>query len=373
MNIEKVVIIIPTYNEALVIEDTLVQVFQSTSDITTMDIHVLVFDSNSTDTTKTIVSHLQASYKNLHLKTEPKKTGLGAAYMQAMRHALNELSADIIIEFDADCSHQPKYIAPILEKLKTVDVIVGSRYVNGGSIPKNWGLNRKFLSILGNTIARFLLTRKYHDFTSGFRATRRHAALKALPPTFLSNNYAYKIEFLWLLHKNKARIDEYPIEFIDREKGQSKLPSNSIVDSLRVLFTLRFQESKQYMSMCLVGASGVILQCLIYNVLRQSMPPFNAAQLSIAAAMCSNFTVNNCFVFKKRLTTNVIKKLISFGMFIACSALMITIQSYWLSIGIQVLGQGYLKENILVMMGIVLGSFLNYRSYTRIIWKKEKV
>lgn len=369
MTIEKVVIIIPTYNEALVIEDTLTQVFQATSAITAMDIHVLVFDSNSTDTTQAIVSRLQTVYENLHLQTEPQKTGLGAAYLQAMRYALNELAADIIIEFDSDCSHQPKYIAPVLEKLKTVDVVVGSRYIRGGSIPKNWGLHRKFLSGIGNMIARFLLTRKYHDFTSGFRATRRQAALQALPANFLSDHYAYKLEFLWLLHKNQSLIEEYPIEFVDREKGQSKLPRNSIIDSLRVLLTLRFRESRQYVNMCFVGVSGAILQCLIYNVLRQSMTPFNAAQFSVVAAMFSNFTVNNCFVFKRKLGTNMIQKLTSLGLFIGYSALMVNMQSYWLSMGIRILGQGYLKENIIVMIGIILGSFLNYRSYSRIIWK----
>lgn len=369
MTIEKVVIIIPTYNEALVIENTLMQVFQATSAITSMDIHVLVFDSNSTDTTQAIVSRLQAVYKNLHLQTEPQKTGLGAAYLQAMRYALNELAADIIIEFDSDCSHQPKYIAPMLEKLKTADVVVGSRYIPGGSIPHNWGLHRKFLSVFGNTIARFFLTRKYHDFTSGFRATRRHAALQALPTKFLSDNYAYKLEFLWLLHKNGSLIDEYPIEFIDREKGQSKLPRNSIIDSLRVLSTLRFRESKQYMRMCCVGASGAVLQCFIYNLLRHSMTPFHAAQFSIVVAMFSNFTVNSLFVFKRKFSTNMLQKLTSFGLFIGYSALMVNIQSYWISIGIRVLGQGYLKENIIVLIGVILGSFLNYRSYSRIIWK----
>ncbi len=369
MTIEKVIIIIPTYNEALVIEDTLIQVFQATSAISAMDIHVLVFDSNSTDTTPAIVSRLQAVYKNLHLQTEPYKTGLGAAYLQAMRYALNELAADIIIEFDSDCSHQPKYIAPILKTLKTVDVVVGSRYLPGGSIPRNWGFYRKFLSVLGNTIARLLLTRRYHDFTSGFRATRRQAALQALPTKFLSDNYAYKLEFLWLLHKNNSRIEEYPIEFVDREKGQSKLPRNSIIDSLRVLLTLRFRESRQYVNMCFVGVSGAMLQCFIYNVLRQSMTPFSASQFSVVAAMCSNFTVNNCLVFKRKLRTNMIQKLTSLGLFISYSALMVNLQSYWLSMGIRILGQGYLKENIIVIIGIILGSFLNYRSYSRIIWK----
>jgi dolichol-phosphate mannosyltransferase len=242
---QKVVIIIPTYNEALVIEETILAVFQETATIPHSMIHILVFDSASTDNTQQIIKDLQPKHPRLHLQTEHKKSGLGSAYLQAMRFALNHLQADIIIEFDADLSHQPKYIAPILEKMKTHDVVIGSRYVRGGQIPKNWGWNRKLLSVLGNYIARLVLTPKYKDFTSGFRATHHLALTKALPEIFLSNNYAYKLQLLWLLHKNQSRIAEHPITFIDRQKGQSKLPANSILDSLWVIFTLRFHALKR--------------------------------------------------------------------------------------------------------------------------------
>lgn len=244
MSIKKVVIIIPTYNEALVIKNTLIQVFQATEHINTMDIHVLVFDSASTDTTQAIVTELQSTYSKLHLKTEPKKSGLGSAYLQAMRFALNTLSAEIVVEFDADLSHQPKYLAPILEKMHTHDVVIGSRYIPDGAIPQDWAWHRKCLSVLGNYVARSILTSKYKDFTSGFRATHHLALTRALPESFLSNHYAYKIELLWSLHQNKARICEYPIVFIDRTKGESKLPANSIIDSLRVLFSLRLRQIK---------------------------------------------------------------------------------------------------------------------------------
>ena len=162
--------------------------------------------------------------------------------MQAMRHALEQLHADIIVEFDADLSHQPQYLISLLDALKQYDVAIGSRYVRGGAIPNNWGLHRKILSVLGNYVARIILTMRYKDFTSGFRATRRNVLLDVLPSHFLSNQYAYKLHLLWILHKSKAKICEVPIQFIDREKGVSKLPTNSINDSLRVIFTLRFRE-----------------------------------------------------------------------------------------------------------------------------------
>ena len=159
MNMKTVVIIIPTYNESLVIEETIHQVFKATS-TSTLSVHVLVFDSCSTDNTQDIVSNLQEIYPQLHLITEPQKTGLGSAYLQAMRYALTHLGADFIVEFDADLSHQPQYLLPIIEKMHTHDVVVASRYVKGGSIPQNWGWHRKLLSKLGNIVARIVLTPK---------------------------------------------------------------------------------------------------------------------------------------------------------------------------------------------------------------------
>lgn len=241
MTPEKVIIIIPTFNEAFVIEETLIKVFQATSDIHDQAVHVLIFDSASTDETQEIVKRLQNSYDKLHLISESQKTGLGSAYLQAMRYALEALSADIIIEFDADLSHQPHYLPPMLQAIKNHDVILGSRYVPGGGIPHNWGWHRKYLSKFGNRVARLCLTSKYQDLTSGFRLTRRQALLQALPDQFISNQYAYKLELLWSLYQNKTRILEYPILFVDREKGHSKLPTNSILDSLRVIFLLRYR------------------------------------------------------------------------------------------------------------------------------------
>lgn len=240
MATQKVVIIIPTYNEAAVIEETIRAVFDATRSIADMDVHVLIFDSASTDDTPHIVSRLLHSCPKLHLETEPSKSGLGSAYIQAMRYAFEALSADIIMEFDADLSHQPQYIAPMLEQMKTRDVVIGSRYVEGGEIPDDWGWDRKLMSKGGNYIARLILTPRYKDFTSGFRATHRRVLAPVLPKIFFSNHYAYKLHLLWLLHKNKANILEYPIAFIDRKKGVSKLPANTIMDSLRVILKLRF-------------------------------------------------------------------------------------------------------------------------------------
>lgn len=365
---EKVVVIIPTYNEASVIEETINQIFQTTHLIKNFDVHVLIFDSASTDDTQQIVKSLIDTHPKLHLQSEIEKSGLGSAYLQAMNYALTMMSADIIFEFDADLSHQPKYIAPMLEMIKSCDCVVGSRYVKGGSIPPDWAFHRKLFSVFGNYIARTVLTSKYKDFTSGFRATRRQFLKRILPSRFLSNQYAYKLQLLWLLHKGNAQIREYPIEFIDREKGVSKLPRNSVIDSLRVIFTLRLHELKRFLSMCLVGSMGMTLQFLVYNVLREYLSPYNASQIAVLAAIINNFVLNNRYTFRSTTFVGLMFKAKRLAGFTVYSIAMIYLQSYWLKIGISYFGSGKLQENILLALGIGIGSLLNYFTYTRHIW-----
>lgn len=366
-----VVIIIPTYNEASGIAATLKETFEVINNLNTFDIKILVFDSASTDNTQQIVRDLQATYTNLLLKIENCKTGLGSAYLQAMRYALDELEADIIIEFDADLSHQPSYLPKMLEKMTDYHVVVGSRYVKGGSIPHNWGLHRKLMSILGNYLSRLLLAPKYKDWTSGFRLTHHSLLRKILPKQFISTNYAYKLELFWLLHINRARIYEYPIHFIDRKKGESKLPKNSILESLWVLTTLRFSTLRNYLKMSAVGFSGMLLQFISYNVLRCYLPLKMSAQFAILIAIINNFLLNERFTFKKIIFTTLSKKLKKATLFLIYSSFMIVLQSQLLFQLAHLLGKGFFKENLFVLLGVVLGSFVNYYAYTNFIWHEK--
>ncbi|KTC89616.1 glycosyltransferase family 2 protein [Fluoribacter dumoffii] len=371
--IEKVVIIIPTHNEASVIQSTIEQVFTSVESVKGYDVHILIFDSASTDNTQQIVTSLQSNHPKLHLRNESIKSGLGSAYLQAMNYALTSLNADIIFEFDADLSHQPKYIPPILEMLQTCDCVLGSRYISGGSIPKDWELHRKLFSILGNYIARAVLTPRYKDFTSGFRATRRQQLLKILPHRFLTNHYAYKMQLLWLLHKNKARIREFPIDFIDRNEGYSKLPKNSIVDSLRVVFTLRYHAIKRYLKMCLVGSLGIAVQFIVYNVLRGyvQISPFDASQIAVCAAIINNFILNSKITFGDKNKIPRLSKIKRLVIFTIYSLFIINLQSYWLKFGVLCFGGGPLRENVIMSIGIGLISLLNYYTYSRHIWSEK--
>lgn len=375
MSKENVIIIIPTYNEEENIAKTIDLILTQTDSLEDYKVGILVFDSHSNDATADIVQQIASANSLVHFEQEPQKTGLGSAYMQAMRIAMDKLNADIIFEFDADGSHQPCYIAPMLQLMKNNDVVVGSRYIHGGSIPADWGFSRKFLSLAGNVVARLLLTRKYKDLTSGLRATRTSILRKILPGKFLSNHYAYKLQLYWLLYYAKARIAEYPIVFIDREKGKSKLPKNSIYDSLRVLFTLRLKALKQYITMCCVGSLGALIQFTIYNCLRNwHYSTFVSSQLAIIAAMLSNFIFNHYVTFKHNTKVKLNKTTFfsRFTQFLIYSICMIYLQSTWVYLSVNYFGSGTLKENIIVAIGIYLGSILNYLFYSNIIWPKTE-
>ena len=375
MSQEKAVIIIPTYNEEENIANTIKMVLAATDSLDDYQVEVLVFDSNSTDSTAEIVQQMVANSSRVHFAKEPQKTGLGSAYLQAMHFAIDNLNADIVFEFDADGSHQPHYIAPMLELLKNHDVVVGSRYIPGGSIPSDWGINRKLLSIAGNWIARLLLTRKYKDLTSGLRATRATYLKKILPAKFLSNHYAYKLQLYWLLYQAKARIVEFPIVFIDREKGNSKLPRNSIIDTLRVLTTLRLAQLRQYLTMCFVGSFGALIQFIVYNCLRnEHYSAFVSSQIAISAAMLSNFTFNHFITFRRQsrgVPLNKSALINRLTQFILYSVSMVYFQSFLVYLGVHFLGTGTLIENLIVAASIYLGSIVNYLFYSNIIWPKN--
>jgi dolichol-phosphate mannosyltransferase len=157
----KVVIIVPTYNEreniSRLIPILLDQTFPPLTEH--YQLHILIVDDSSPDKTSEVAQKFASKSPQVHLLLNQKKSGLGGAYTKGMRYALDKLSADIVFEFDADLSHNPKKIKPMLEKLSQgYDVVLGSRYIKGGSIPADWGLHRKFLSIFGNKIIQFIIT-----------------------------------------------------------------------------------------------------------------------------------------------------------------------------------------------------------------------
>lgn len=376
---KKVVIVIPTYNEELAISSTISGIFANVKNVDTSkySIEVLIFDSASKDNTVAVVKNLQQQYNpgpgiTINLVQEDKKSGLGSAYMQAIGCALDDFNADIVFEYDADGSHDPCYLLPMLNSLEQgADVVVGSRYVAGGGILSDWGWHRKLLSSMGNVIARFLLSKQYQDYTSGFRASKACFLRKVNLKKLLSKDYAYKLHLFWELHLSGANIVEHPIMFKDREQGESKLPANSIIDSLRVLFVLRYRMHKLYIKTCLVGLVGFCLQFVIYNSLRFFMTPLISVFISIECAILLNFTNNNYFTFNKNkfLFSNAKQFSYKLGKFNVLSIGSIILQMLFLGVWHHIFQASRIEENIAMFLGIFFGSMINYYVYRRWVWK----
>src|SRR3990167_2157291 len=213
----KVVIIIPSYNErenTVRMIDTLAEIIPK---IDSHTVEVLYVDDSSPDGTADVIKDKIQHYPWLHLLGGGKKQGLGMAYARGMQYAMKNLQADYLMEFDSDFQHPPQDIPRLVAQIdRGYDYIIGSRYIPGGSIPRQWGFKRKFLSVVGNLVARVgLLQPKLHDLTTGFKITKVKRVLERIDlDNLYSNSFAYKIHILAAaVITHNAKVVEVPITF----------------------------------------------------------------------------------------------------------------------------------------------------------------
>lgn len=384
----KVVVISPTYNE----KGNIIRLCQKLIDdvFTTVptqyDCHILIVDDSSPDGTGKEVERLTKSYPQLHLLTNPKKMGLGNAYTKGMRHAIDNLKADIVFQFDADFQHDPTRIPVMLTELeKDNDIVLGARYIPGGSIPDTWGFHRKFLSVVGNWIIRIVITHfTIHDWTTGYRAIRKEVVEDVLPELSSDSfmGYTFQIGFLHKAVRKGYKVAEVPLKFIDRTYGKSKLGTEYIKNTLLYIFRVRYQEISQsrVFRFGVVGTIGALVQLVSLQLFRQFIPFVVANLFAIEMAILSNFIFNNLWTFSDRqlsfgelpgkfLTFNVA----SFG--------SIAIQEIVAIVGAHLIGLfplftilGYeIDTGILyAVIGIGVGMVWNYTAYNRFVWKVHK-
>lgn len=212
-------VVLPTYNE----RNNLRPITEALWALPIPDLHVLVVEDNSPDGTGAIADELAAAHpEKFSVIHRAGKLGLGTAYVQGFRHAL-QADAKHIIQMDADFSHSPSYLPKFIEALQQYDVVVGSRYVPQGELDKNWEQGRVLLSKWANLYARFLLGIQVHDATAGFKAWRRETLLGIGLERVKSNGYVFQVEMAYLTQKLGYRALEMPIYFEDRRIGQSKM------------------------------------------------------------------------------------------------------------------------------------------------------
>lgn len=214
----KITVVIPTYNEAENLPKLVSALFSLP-----LDLHILVVDDNSPDGTGNLAEELARTHPDrIAVLHRPGKMGLRSAYLNGFQKILDS-DSQAIVQMDADFSHDPLVLTEMAKLLETKDVVLGSRYVSGGSVDKKWHVWRKWLSAFGNFYARTILGLPLHDVTTGYRMWKAEA-LKQLPfERIQSSGYIFLVEMIYLTHCLEFKIGEVPIYFADRRFGRSKM------------------------------------------------------------------------------------------------------------------------------------------------------
>jgi dolichol-phosphate mannosyltransferase len=221
----RVLVVIPTYNE---IENLEIIVGRTRAAVPEADI--LVADDNSPDGTGAVADQLAAKDDHVHVMHRAGKQGLGAAYVAGFAWA-REHTYDAVVEMDADGSHAPEELSKLLDQLRTADMVLGSRWVKGGTVV-NWPKRRFALSQGGNLYVRMALGMPIKDATGGYRAYRREVLEKIEVEEVASQGYCFQVDLVWRAYRNGFRVVEVPITFAERERGQSKMSSSVVREAL---------------------------------------------------------------------------------------------------------------------------------------------
>ena len=230
-------VVVPTYDEAENITNAVTSILAVVPTVT-----LLVVDDNSPDGTGRMADEMAAADPRIRVKHRPKKMGLGPAYLDGFKVALDG-GAAIVCHMDADGSHDPAALPSLLAPIQQgrADLVIGSRYTKGGRV-EDWGLARRIISRGGSLFARTVLGLRQNDLTGGFKAWRA-STLAAIPfDNVHAGGYVFMIEMTYRASRAGARIVEVPITFTDRRLGRSKMSRRIIVEALLVVVRLRYDE-----------------------------------------------------------------------------------------------------------------------------------
>jgi len=222
---ERMLVVIPTYNEAENLELIVDRVRASVPEV-----HVLVVDDGSPDGTGEIADKIAAVDSSVHVMHRTEKAGLGAAYLAGFAWGL-DAGYDVLIEMDADGSHLPEQLPRLLDALPDADLVLGARWVPGGRVV-NWPKRREWLSRGGNTYVRMALGLGLHDATGGYRAFRRTTLEGIDLPTVTSQGYCFQVDLARRAVDNGFRVAEVPITFVERVHGESKMSGDIVREAL---------------------------------------------------------------------------------------------------------------------------------------------
>jgi dolichol-phosphate mannosyltransferase len=228
----KTLIIIPTYNEY----DNLRPLLDAISS-SAPSCDILIVDDNSPDGTGRLADEIHEQDPRIHVLHRAGKLGLGTAYVAGFKYSI-EQKYDAAFEMDADFSHDPKYLPDFLKAIENSDLVIGSRYIPGGSTP-NWSFSRRCISGFGNIFARTMLGIPVQDCTAGFRCYRREVLESIDVDTLQSQGYAFQVELAYRVMKQGFKITEIPITFMDRRVGTSKMSQKIVFEAFTFVVRAR--------------------------------------------------------------------------------------------------------------------------------------
>ncbi len=372
---QKVVIVMPVWNEAENIKEMIEVLLKTEFPKITGDMHLLIVDNHSTDGTDKVVEMASKKNKNVHL-IQQKNKGLGWAYVTGIQYAIEKLKADAILEMDGDFQHPPRFVKPMVEAyLNGADYVIGSRYIKGGSVPMQWATSRKAISFFGNLFIRLCLVNfKIHDLTTGFRLSKVKGVLDKIDLENLMelNRFAYKVDLLYQSLKNSQKTVEVPLAFASRTKEKSKFNYKEMISTFKVAIILGIKDKQKFVKFAIVGGTGFIINFITLRIFRKVFGiEIIAWALSTELAIVSNFTLNNIWTFRSEKIEGITKLGLKFLQFNLTSAGALIIQSIAGPIGVGIVGAKY----DFLVLGVVVAFIVlpyNYFMYNRFIWKVAK-
>ena len=374
---DKVVIVMPSYNEAenigRMIDELVDKEFPK---IGKAEMHLLIVDDNSPDGTGNVVKRAMKSRQNLHLLTGMKK-GLGWAYIRGMKYALAKLKADAVMEMDADFQHPPRFVKPMVEAyLAGADYVIGSRYIPGGSVPKQWAASRKAISYFGNLFIRLVLLKpRLHDLTTGFRLTKVKGVLDKIELDNLmeKERFAYKVDLLYQSIKNAKKTVEVPLEFASRTQEKSKFNPKEMIATFKVAIILGIRDKKRFIKFGVVGFAGFIVNFTFIRVFRSlGLQEVLVWLFATELAIINNYTINNIWTFKEAKIAGFKNTVVKFLQFNLTSAGALAIQSFFGPLGVKLVGERF-DWLVLATVIVILVLPYNYLMYNAVIWKTWKL
>jgi dolichol-phosphate mannosyltransferase len=373
---DKIVIVMPAYNEAENMTPMIEELFEGVfPKITGVEMNLLVVDDFSPDKTGEIVKNYQSKYENLYL-LQKQREGLGWAYVKGFRYAVDKLHADAVMEMDADFQHPPKFVIPMVEAyLNGADYVIGSRYIKGGSVPKNWETFRKAVSYFGNMFIRLVLLKpKLHDLTTGFRLTRVRGVLDQIDLEHLMElgRFSHKVDLFYQSVKHAKKVVEVPLEFASRTKEKSKFNTKETISTFRVAIILGIKDKIRFIKFGIVGFTGFLVNFGFLRLFRSlGLAETLSWLFSTELAIINNYVFNNLWTFSEKKIGGAKNTITKFLQFNLTSAGALAIQSVFGPLGVKFVGVRY-DALVLAFVVICLVLPYNYFMYNLVIWKTWK-